>query len=239
MMVKPLTDLNVKIYADGASLADMLEYYQLPFIKGFTTNPTLMKKAGITDYSFFAKEVLKAIPDRPISFEVLDDDIDQMIRQARKLSGWGENVYVKIPVMNSLGRPTTKVIQTLLKDGVKINITALMSLEQVNSIVDLTLNSHTPIYISVFGGRIADTGRDPETVISKAVMMIKQRENTELLWASPREMFNIYQADRSGCHIITVTQNILAKLPVIGKDLLEYSLETVQMFFNDAKGYTL
>ena len=231
--MKKVSELSVKIFADGADKAGMLEMYAKPYIKGFTTNPTLMRKVGITDYQAFAKDVLKAIPDRPISFEVFSDDFEEMRRQGLQIASWGRNVYVKIPVTNTLGKPATRLIGGLAGQGVRLNITAIMTLSQVHE-VSQAIGSDTPACISVFAGRIADTGRDPVPLMTAAVEMLKPCKNQELIWASPRELLNIFQADAIGCHIITVTNDILKKLDTVGKDLADYSLETVKMFRDDA-----
>lgn len=232
--------LTTKIFADGADKAGMLEMYHHPFVSGFTTNPTLMRRAGVTDYEVFAKDILTEINDRPISFEVFSDDFDEMYEQALQIAGWGENVYVKIPITNTKGQSTCPLIKALAEAGVKQNVTAIMTLEQV---MDTTavLSAGPSAYVSVFAGRIADTGRDPLAMMSRCVEVLKPYAQLELIWASPRELLNIIQADEIGCHIITVTNDILKKLSLVGKDLLEYSLETVKMFHEDAMkaGYTL
>jgi transaldolase len=228
-----LESLKVKIFADGADKAGMIEMYEKPFIKGLTTNPTLMKKAGITDYESFAIDILKTVRDKPISFEVFSDDLDEMYRQAMKISTWGENVYVKIPVTNTQSLSTCRIIKDLSNNGVKLNVTALMTLTQVRDVV-LSLNSEVPSYISVFAGRIADTGVDPIPLMAAAVEMIKINPNAELIWASPRELLNIFHADSVNCQIITVTNDILKKLAMVGYDLDTYSLDTVKMFYGDA-----
>lgn len=232
--MKCATDLSVKIFADGANLAGMLEMYPLPHIKGFTTNPTLMRKAGITDYAAFAREVLTAIPDRPISFEVFSDEFPDMERQARQIASWGENVYVKIPVTNTRQEPSYDLVSRLAQSGVKLNVTALLSLDQVRDVVQ-AVRGGAPCCISVFAGRVADTGRDPVPMMAAAVEILKFAPNAELIWASPRELLNIFQADEIGCHIITVTNDILKKLSNVGRDLADYSLDTVRMFYNDAQ----
>jgi len=211
----------------------MLELYRAPYIKGFTTNPTLMRKAGITDYSRFAREVLAAIPDRPISFEVFSDDFPEMERQAMEIAGWGEQVYVKIPVTNTRGESACPLVRRLSDAGVKLNVTALLSLDQVRAVAE-ALAGTAPSCISVFAGRMADTGVDPVPVMAAAVDILRDRPGIELIWASPRELLNIFQADEIGCHIITVTHDILKKLPLVGRDLDEYSLDTVKMFHRDA-----
>lgn len=233
--MKKIEELNVKIFADGADKEGILEMYAKTFIKGFTTNPTLMRKAGISDYRAFAKEILQAISDRPISFEVFSDEFQDMGRQALEIASWGDNVYVKIPVTNTRGQPSYDLVRKLTKSGVKVNVTALMTLDQVSDVVAV-LDSETPSYVSVFAGRIADTGRDPVPLMAAAVEMLKTRPKAELIWASPRELLNIFQADTLGCHVITVTNDTLKKLVLIGRDLNDYSLETVKMFFEDAKG---
>lgn len=232
--------LKIKIFADGADLAGIKEMYGKSYIKGFTTNPTLMRKAGIQNYEEFCRSVLVEIPDRPISLEVFSDDIDDMVRQARKLSEWGPNVYVKIPVTNTQGTPTTKIIQELSASAVKLNVTAIMTLDQVRCVAE-ALSEKTPSVISVFAGRIADTGRDPLPLMQEALRIIESKPVTELLWASPREILNIVQADEMGCHIITVTNDLLKKLSGVGMSLPEMSLNTVKMFYEDAKaaGYQL
>lgn len=228
-----LEQLRIKIFADGADLAGMQEMAGKPYIAGFTTNPTLMRKAGITDYRAFALSVLEVIQDRPLSFEVFSDDFGEMERQAREIASWGENVYVKIPVTNTAGEPAYELIKRLAGAGVKLNVTALMPLEQVHA-VSAALADGPSSYISVFAGRIADTGRDPVPLMKEAVEILRPYPQQELIWASPRELLNIFQADQIGCHIITVTNDILQKLALVGKDLNDYSLDTVKMFRNDA-----
>jgi transaldolase len=235
-----LDNLKVKIYADGADRDGMLEMYAKSYIQGFTTNPTLMKKAGITDYKAFAHEILQAIPDRPISFEVFADEFTDMERQALEIKTWGENVYVKIPVSNTRQEMAYDLIERLSGAGVHLNVTAMLTLEQVQNVADALKDGPDSI-VSVFAGRIADTGVDPVPVMQKALTLLKVAPKAELLWASPREVLNIYQADNIGCHIITATNDLIRKLALGGKDLAEYSLETVQMFYDDAQsaGYTL
>ena len=232
--------LRVKLFADGADKAGMLEMYRKPMIKGFTTNPTLMRKAGIPDYRAFAREILCAISDRPISFEVFSDEFDEMERQAREIAPWGENVYVKIPVTNTRGESSQAVIRSLTREGIKVNVTALLTLDQVREVSD-ALAGGAPACVSVFAGRVADTGRDPVPLMAAAVELLRPHPDIELIWASPRELLNIFQADAVGCHIITATNDILGKLPLVGKDLQEYSLDTVKMFRGDAvkAGFTL
>ena len=229
-----VNDLKVKIFADGADVKGMVEMYKKPFVKGFTTNPTLMRKAGISDYRGFAKEVLAAIPDRPISFEVFSDDFSEMEKQAREIASWGKNVNVKIPVTNTQGEPAYKLIQTLAKAGIQLNVTAVFTLEQVRDIV-AHLDAKTPAFVSVFAGRIADTGRDPLPLMAAAHALVHTLPHAELIWASPRELLNVFHAESVGCDIITVTNDVLAKLPTVGKDLAQFSLETVQMFYRDAQ----
>ncbi len=232
-MPKTVQELNVKIFADGADKAGMLEMYRLPHISGFTTNPTLMRKAGLTDYQSFAREIVAAIPDRPISFEVFSDDFDEMERQANLIRTWGDNVYVKIPVTNTRAEPATELICRLAAQGVKLNVTALLTVDQVRA-VSRALADGPNSYISVFAGRIADTGRDPLPLLRESLDIMRPHPQQELIWASPRELLNIFQADDIGCHVITVTNDILKKLSLAGKDLTQYSLETVQMFRTDA-----
>jgi transaldolase len=233
-LVKSVADLRVKIFGDGAELAGMMALYRQPYIRGFTTNPTLMNKAGIRDYRAFARDVLAAIPDRPVSFEVFSDEVNDMERQARDIATWGDNVYVKIPVTNTRREPMYDLIDRLSHNRVKVNVTAVMTLEQVRNIV-ARVGGGAPSCVSVFAGRIADTGRDPLPIMREALGMLRAEPNAELIWASPRELLNIFQADEIGCHIITVTQDILAKLSNVGKDLNDYSLDTVKMFHHDAQ----
>jgi transaldolase len=225
--------LRVKIFADGADKAAMLGLYRDPRISGFTTNPTLMRKAGIQDYAAFARDILSFIPDRPISFEVFADEFAEMERQARLIASWGANVYVKIPVTNTRREPALDLIGRLSRSGIKLNVTAIMTLAQVRDVV-VALADGTLACVSVFAGRIADTGRDPLPVMAAAVEMVRMRGGVELIWASPRELLNVIQADQIGCHIITATSDILKKLDLIGRDLSDYSLETVRMFYDDA-----
>jgi transaldolase len=232
--MKPIEQLSVRIFADGADKAGMLEMYSKPYIKGFTTNPTLMRKAGIADYRAFAKEILAEIPDQPISFEVFSDDFTEMERQALQIADWGTNVYVKIPVTNTARLPSYELIHRLAERKVKLNVTALMTLGQVRDVVAALVPS-VPSFVSVFAGRIADTGRDPVPLMAAAVELLKPNPAAELIWASPRELLNIFQADAIGCHVITVTNDILKKCSLVGFDLDEYSLETVKMFYNDAQ----
>lgn len=228
-----LHDLRVKLFADGADKAGMLEMYRNPLIQGFTTNPTLMRKAGIVDYEAFAHDIVAAIPDRPISFEVFSDEFAEMERQARRIATWGNNVYVKIPVMNTKGKPTTPLIRTLAQAGVKLNVTAVFTLGQVSEVC-AALGGQAPAVVSVFAGRIADSGVDPVPLMAAAREFVGQYPDIELLWASTREVLNIFQADALGCHIVTATNDILKKLDCVGKNLHTFALETVKMFYNDA-----
>jgi len=232
--MKTLGELKVKIFADGADLDGILELYRNPYITGFTTNPTLMRKSGILDYEKFSRQILEHISDRPISFEVFSDEFSEMEYQARKIASWGKNVYVKIPVTNTRRESSAELICRLAAEGIKLNVTALMTLEQV-SVVSKALEGHAPSYISVFAGRIADTGFDPMPLMKEAVEIMSPYQNQELIWASPRELLNIFHADAIGCHVITVTYDILRKLMLVGKDLDEYSLDTVKMFYHDAQ----
>jgi len=238
--MKSVSELRVQVFADGADKASMLELYRQPYIKGFTTNPTLMRKAGVTDYERFAREILQHIPDRPISFEVFADDEAGMERQARKIARWAANVYVKIPVTNTRREPMYELIRRLSAEGIQINATAVLTLDQVDQLAR-ALRGGAPSYISVFAGRVADTGRDPVPIMKSALELMAPEPNTQLVWASPRELLNIIQADEIGCHIITVTSDVLKKVNLIGKNLHDYSLETVQMFHDDAahSGYSL
>ena len=240
MKTSTISNLNIKLFADGADLAGIKEMYQHPFIKGFTTNPTMMRKAGIQDYKAFAHQVLQAVPDRPISFEVFADEFDEMERQALEIASWGKNVSVKIPVTNTRKEFAGQLIKRLSNAGVALNVTALTTLEQVRNVTE-RLAPNVPAIISVFAGRIADTGRDPVPLMAEAVKIMRDRPKAELIWASPRELLNIFQAESVGCHIITATNDILKKLSLVDKDLDQYSLETVQMFYKDAQaaGYKI
>lgn len=226
-------DLTVEIFADGADLASIIGLAANPLIKGFTTNPTLMRAAGVTEYDRFAREVVAAVPTMPVSFEVFDDDFDGMERQARRIAEWGENVYAKIPVTDTKGRPTRGVISALSETGVRLNVTALMTVDQVRWVTE-ALAGGPPSFISVFAGRVADTGRDPIPIMVDSLAVMAPHPNLKLIWASPREILNIVQADQIGCHVITVTHDLLKKLSILGTDLDEYSLETVRMFHRDA-----
>jgi transaldolase len=231
--VTTLHNLKVKIFADGADAPEMLEMYSKPFIKGLTTNPTLMRKAGISNYRAFAREILAQIRDKPLSFEVVCDEFAEMERQAVEIAGWADNVYVKIPVTNTRGEASYALIRRLASRGVKLNVTALMTLVQVREVVS-ALNPDVAGFVSVFAGRIADTGVDPLPLMAAAVQMLKTRSKAELIWASPREVLNIFHADSIGCHVVTATRDILEKLPLVGYNLDEYSLDTVRMFYRDA-----
>jgi transaldolase len=232
--------LKIRIFADGADLAGMVEMARRPYISGLTTNPTLMRQADVKDYRAFARQVLEAIPDRPISFEVFSDEFAEMERQAQEIASWGSNVYVKIPVTNTRREPSYDLIARLTTQGVRLNVTAILTLEQVRS-VSSVLAGGASSFVSVFAGRIADTGRDPVPLMAAALDLLRPHPNAALLWASPRELLNIVQADAIGCHVITVTNDLLKKLPLLGKDLADFSLETVRMFRDDAvkAGYEL
>ena len=229
-----VNDLRIKLFADGADKAAMLTLYRNPLIRGFTTNPTLMRKAGISDYGAFALDILSEIRDRPISLEVFADEFGEMERQARLIASWGPNVYVKIPVTNTRRKPSLELIHCLSHAGIRLNITALLTLDQVRDVA-AALAGGAPSCVSVFAGRIADTGRDPVPLMAAAVEMVSIHPGMELIWASPRELLNIFQADAIGCHIITATPDVLQKLSLVGKDLDEYSLDTVKMFYSDAR----
>jgi transaldolase len=231
--MKGLKQFKINLYADGADLKDMIGAYNEGIVSGFTTNPTLMKKAGVKNYEEFARAALKAIPDLPISFEVFSDDLDGMEREARKIAGWGKNAYIKIPVTNTKEESTAPLVKKLSMDGLQLNVTAILTIEQVKQ-VSHALSPATPSIVSVFAGRIADTGRDPAPIMKEAVSILKANKNAELLWASTRELLNLVQAESCGCHIITITNDILKKVPMLGKDLKELSLDTVKMFYNDA-----
>jgi transaldolase len=234
-MKRGLPQFKIKLYADGADMEGMIEEYKKGIASGFTTNPTLMKKAGVIRYEEFAKAALKAIPDLPISFEVFSDDFSGMEKEARKIAGWGDNVYIKIPVTNTKGESTAPLVNDLSHDGLKLNVTAILTVDQVKTVAK-ALFPATPSIVSVFAGRIADTGVDPIPIMKESVKILKSNPKAELLWASTRELLNLIQAESCGCHIITITNDILKKVPLVGKDLRELSLETVQMFYNDAKG---
>ncbi|MCB0727759.1 MAG: transaldolase [Ignavibacteriae bacterium] len=232
-------DLKIKIFADGANVTEMKKVYSEGIVKGFTTNPTLMKKDGVTDYVAFAKDVLSEIKDMPISFEVFTDDFESMERQATEIGSWGDNVFIKIPITNTKGEPSYELIKKLSDKGMKLNVTAILTVEQVEN-VSKSINPDTPVIISLFAGRIADTGRDPVPYVMRSLEILKDNKNAELLWASSREVLNIIQAEQCGCQIITVTNNLIEKLSMLDKDLKELSLDTVKMFYNDASsaGYS-
>ena len=231
---------TTRLFADGADLKAILKLASNPLIEGFTTNPTLMRQAGVEDYVSFAHELLRHISDRPISFEVFSDDFGEMEEQAMEIASWGGNVNVKIPVSDTKGKYSGPVIRKLSGAGVALNITAIMTVEQVQRVVD-DLHGNGHAFVSVFAGRIADTGRDPVPIMAESLERMRPRPHTELIWASPRELLNVFQADAIGCHVITATPSILAKLDVVGKDLVEYSLDTVRMFHRDASaaGYKI
>jgi len=235
-----LPQFRIKLYADGADLDGMIGEYRKGIVSGFTTNPTLMKKAGVKSYREFGRAALAAIPDLPISFEVFSDDLPGMEREARAIAGWGDNVFIKIPVTNTRGESTAPLVKKLSHDGLQLNVTAILTLGQVETVAK-ALSPETPSIVSVFAGRIADTGRDPVPIMKASVKVLTSNPNAELLWASTRELLNLVQAESCGCHIITITNDILKKVPLVGKDLNELSLETVQMFYNDAQsaGYTI
>ena len=235
-----IPNLKVKLFADGADLTGIKEMAANPAIKGFTTNPTLMRKAGVSDYKAFALQALQAVGGRPISFEVFADEFGEMEKQAHEIASWGKNIYVKIPVTNTKREFSDALVERLSRAGVQLNVTALMTVDQVKRVTE-RLAPETPAIISVFAGRVADTGRDPLPIMAEAVKIMKKKPKSELIWASPRELLNIFQANEVGCHIITATNDILKKLPLVGKDLDAYSLETVEMFYKDAKtaGYSI
>jgi transaldolase len=228
------TDLRIKIFADGADREGMIQLSKAPHIQGFTTNPTLMNAAGVRDLEAFARDILEAIPDKPISFEVFADEFDEMEEQALKISRWGPGVYVKIPVTNTRGESAAALVSRLCEQGIKLNVTALLTPEQVTTVAD-ALEGGPPAIVSVFAGRVADTGIDPVPLMRECLEIVKPNQEIELLWASPREVLNIVQADEIGCHIITVTHDLLKKLPSLGKDLTEFSLDTVKMFHRDGQ----
>lgn len=235
-----LRELHVRVFADGANLAEILDYARNPLISGFTTNPTLMRKAGVDDYQAFAHAVLAEVRDRPVSFEVFSDEFDEMADQARLLASWAPNVVVKIPITNTRREPSLTLLRKLATEGIRLNVTAIMTLDQVREAADAVASAPLA-YLSVFAGRIADTGRDPVPLMAEAVEIVNGARSVQLLWASPRELLNVFQADSVGCDIITASGDILKKLSLVGKDLGEFSLETVQMFHDDAvrAGYSL
>jgi transaldolase len=228
-----VADVKIKIFADGANVSEILELAQNPLIVGFTTNPTLMFRSGVVNYEAFAREILAQVQTLPVSFEVIADDVAEMARQARRLASWGENVFVKIPITNTRGESSTPLIKELAADGLQLNVTALTTTDQVRGVSEV-LNPEVPIFVSVFAGRIADTGVDPVPVMDQSLKILAPYPYAELLWASPREILNIVQAQSVGCHIITVTNDLLKKLAGIGRDLETVSLDTVKMFYNDA-----
>ncbi len=228
-----INDLNVQIYADGASIDQISNQNNISWVKGFTTNPTLMKKNGIKNYKKFALDVMEIVDNKPVSFEVFSDDLYEILDQAYEISSWNKNINVKIPITNTKGEYTTKIIENLNHSKIKCNVTALFTIEQVRKVLEI-INDETFTIISIFAGRIADTGIDPEIIITEAVDLVKQKNNIKILWASPRELYNIFQADKLGCDIITVAEDIFSKISNVGKDLNQFSLETVKMFYNDA-----
>jgi transaldolase len=231
--MRNVKELKVKLFADGADKSSMLEMYANPLIQGLTTNPTLMRKAGITDYRAFCMDILTTIQDKPLSFEVFSDEFEEMERQALKIASWGKNVYVKIPISNTKGKSAVPLVKRLVDQGVKVNVTAMMTLSQVRDVANV-LSPTLPSYVSVFAGRIADTGRPALPLMTAAVELLRLVPAAELIWASPRELYNIFEADLAGCHIITATPDVLKKLSLVGYDLDAYSLDTVKMFHNDA-----
>lgn len=238
--MKFLKELKIKIFADGADISTMKKAYQAGIVKGFTTNPTLMKKDSVTNYEVFARAVIAEVIDLPISFEVFSDEFDKMEWEARKIASWGKNVNIKIPITNTKGESSVPLIKKLSADGLSLNVTAILTLDQVMDVADALADGVKSI-VSVFAGRIADTGRDPIPIMKEAASILKSKRESELLWASSRELLNIFQAEYCGCHIITVTNDILKKLPLVGKDLTELSLDTVKMFYKDAQsaGYKI
>jgi transaldolase len=232
--------LKTKIFADGADANDIVELSKNPLIRGFTTNPTLMRAAGVAEYEAFARDLLAKLPAHPVSFEVFADEFSEMERQARLITTWADNVFVKIPVTNTRRESSAALIRRLAGEGIKLNVTALLTLEQVRTIGS-ALAGGPPSFVSVFAGRIADTGRDPVPIMRRAVEVLKSRPQIQLIWASPRELLNLFQADQVGCHVVTMTPELLRKLPLVGRDLDTYSLDTVKMFHDDARsaGYVL
>ena len=229
-----MKNFKINVYADGADLNGILDITKNPLVKGITTNPTLMRKSGVEDYKKFALEVLSHVKDLPVSFEVFADTLEEMETQAREIATWGENVNIKIPITNTQGISTIPIIEKLAKDGVKLNVTAMFTLEQVKDVLAV-IDESADVILSIFAGRIADAGIDPVPVMRKAVELSASKPNVKILWASPRELLNLIQGDECGCHIITMTNDLIAKTKNIGKDLNQFSLETVQMFFNDAQ----
>ncbi len=229
-----LKNLKIKLFADGANIEEMKSVYAQGLVQGFTTNPTLMRKAGVADYEAFARSALEAIPDMPISFEVFSDDFDSMEKEAKKISTWGNNVFIKVPITNTRGESSTPLIRKLSNEGIPLNITAIMTLQQVEGVVE-ALNPEVSGVVSVFAGRIADSGRNPIPIMTEAMAMLQSSPKCELLWASPREVLNVVQAEQVGCHIITIPGDLLKKLSLLGKDLEAFSLDTVKMFYEDAR----
>ncbi|CAA6605035.1 Transaldolase [Rhodospirillaceae bacterium LM-1] len=225
--------LTIKLYMDGAEIDTMKRLHAEGSVQGFTTNPTLMRKAGVSDYEKFAREAIAAIPDLPLSFEVFSDDIPDMEREARKIASWGGNTFIKVPITNTRRESTVPMIKKLAQEGFRLNVTAILTLDQVRAVAD-ALNADTPAIVSVFAGRIADTGRDPMPIMRESAALLKGLPKAELLWASTREFLNLYQAQDAGCHIITVPPDILSKRKLAGSDLDDFSLDTVKMFFKDA-----
>ncbi len=228
-----LKELRVKLFADGADIDVIKQMAANPMIKGFTTNPTLMRQAGVTDYVAFAREVLKIVPDRPISFEVFSDDFQEMEQQAQEIASWGSNVFVKIPITNTRGESAIPLIKGLGQENIQLNVTAILTDRQVAEVAE-ALDSNVAAFVSVFAGRIADTGLDPILIMKRSLELLEKKPLAELIWASPRELLNVFQADAIGCHVLTATPNVLGKLSLVGKDLTSYSLETVEMFRQDA-----
>ena len=228
-----ISELKIKLFADGANIDEIAKMNANVLIKGLTTNPTLMKKSGVHNYKDFCLEVLQTVKEKPISFEVFSDEIEEMESQANKIASWAENVYVKIPITNTKGHSTADLIGKLSRQGIKVNVTAVMTEKQILEI-SRKLDSETPSYVSIFAGRVADTGQDPTPLVTKSLEILSQCRNTEIIWASPRELLNIFQADAIGCQIITATSDVLNKLSLIGYDLTQYSLDTVKMFYRDA-----
>ena len=235
-----MTQLRIQLYSDGANLDEMVAASKSGQVKGLTTNPTLMRKAGISDYAAFARAVLAQITELPISFEVFADEFEEMERQARLLASWGKNVYVKIPITNTKSESATNLIHRLTRDGIKLNVTAILTTHQVRAVAEV-LNPEVPAIVSVFAGRIADTGRDPVPIMQESLRLLSHLPKAELLWASPRELLNVLQADECGCHIITITPELMKKLKLVGMSLEAMSLDTVTMFYRDASaaGYQL
>jgi transaldolase len=235
-----LERLQTKIFADGADVGQIAALAEEPYIRGFTTNPTLMRKARVPDYVEFAQRVLQLVTDLPVSFEVFTDELDEMVAHGQLIAGWGSNVYVKIPITNTRGESTTRVIRELSSEGVKVNVTAMLTAAQVETAAG-ALSGGPPGYASIFAGRIADTGRDPVPIMREALGVLESVPDVELIWASPRQLRNVIEADEIGCHIITVTEDLLAKIHLLGKDLDDYSLDTVRMFYGDAQssGFSL